>query len=92
MKKDYWNMLLLCNAHDDKYKAKPKEKRRVAIYSCRPRRIDPDNLIAGNKYLIDTLEDMGLIWRDSPTYLEAKYYQYTERENRRTEIVIYLIE
>ena len=90
IKKDYWNMLLLCNAHEDKYKAKPKERRRLAIYSYRPRKIDKDNLIAGSKYLIDTLEDMKLIYRDSEKYLEAKYYQYTDSTNPRTEIIIYL--
>jgi len=89
-KKTYWNILLLCNAHDDKYKAKPKEKRGVDFYSYRPRKLDDDNLSGGMKYFRDTLEDMGLIWRDSPTYLEAKYYQYTDGKNPRTEIVIYL--
>ena len=90
-KKTYWNILLLCNAHDDKYKAKPKEKRGVDFYSYRPRKLDDDNLSGGMKYFRDTLEDMGLIWRDSPTYLEAKYYQYTDGKDPRTEIVIYLV-
>ena len=90
IKKDYWNMLLLCNAHDDKYKAKPKEKRRVAFYSYRPKKTDRTNLIAGMKYLEDMLERMGLIWNDSEDYLEAKYYQYTDSKNPRTEVVIYL--
>ena len=90
IKKDYWNMLLLCNAHDDKYKAKPKEKRIVHYYSYRPRKTDVVNLVAGFKYLEDQLQRMGLVWRDSPTYLEAKYYQYTDSKNPRTEVVIYL--
>lgn len=92
VKKDYWNMLLLCNAHDEKYKAKRKEKRIVHYHSYRPRKIDKVNLVAGYKYLEDQLQKMGLIWRDSPKYLEAKYYQHTERENPRTEVIIYLIE
>ena len=83
-------MLLLCNAHDEKYKAKPKERRRVAFYSYRPRRIDSDNLSGGMKYLRDQLQNMKLIWNDSEKYLEAKYYQYTDGKDPRTEIVIYL--
>jgi len=90
IKRDYWNMLLLCNAHDDKYKAKPKERRRVAFYSYRPRRIDSDNLSGGMKYLRDQLQNMKLIWNDSEKYLEAKYYQYTDKASPRTEITIYL--
>ena len=90
-KKSYWNMLLLCNAHEDKYKARPGERRKVAFYSVRPRKIDKTNLIAGMKYLEDTLEDMGLIWRDSPKFLESTYFQYTDRKNQRTEIIIYLL-
>ena len=89
-KKTYWNILLLCNAHDDKYKAKPKEKRGVDFYSYRPRKLDDDNLSGGMKYFRDTLEDMGLIWRDSPSYLEANYYQQTDGKDPRTEIIIYL--
>jgi len=92
MKKDYWNMLLLAAAYEDKYKAKPDEKRIVHFYSYRPRKIDSDNLSGGMKYLRDQLEKMGLVWRDSPKYLESKYFQYTDAENPRTEIVIYLIE
>ena len=84
-------MLLLCNAHDEKYKAKPKERRIVHYHSYRPRKTDVVNLVAGFKYLEDQLQRMGLIWRDSPTYLEAKYYQYTDGKNPRTEVVIYLM-
>ena len=39
----------------------------------------------------DTLERMGLIWRDSEDYLEAKYYQYTDGKDPRTEVIIYLV-
>jgi len=90
IKKDYWNMLLLCNAHEEKYKAKPGEKRIVHFYSYRPRKIDSDNLSGGMKYLRDQLQNMKLIWNDSEKYLEAKYYQYTDGKDPRTEIVIYL--
>jgi len=92
MKKTYWNMLLLAAAHEDKYKAKPEEKRIVHFYSYRPRKIDSDNLSGGMKYLRDQLEQMGLIWRDSEKYLESKYFQYTDTKKPRTEIIIYLIE
>jgi len=91
IKKDYWNMLLLCNAHDEKYKAQPKEKRIVHFYSYRPRKIDSDNLSGGMKYLRDQLQNMKLIWNDSERYLEAKYYQYTDSKNPRTELIIYLV-
>ena len=92
LKKTYWNMLLLCNAHEDKYKVKPEEKRIVHYYSFRPRKLDKTNLVASFKYLEDQLQHMGLIWRDSDGYLESKFYQYTDKKNPRTEIIIYLIE
>jgi len=92
LKITYWNVLLLCNAHEEKYKASPGEKRIVHYYSFRPRKIDRVNLIAGFKYLEDTLEDMGLIWRDSPKFVESRFCQETDGKNPRTEIIIYLIE
>ena len=92
MKKDYFNLLLLARADKNIYKAKPEEKRIVHFHSYRSRKIDRVNLVGGFKYLEDQLEKMGLIWRDSPIFLESKYYQYTDAENPRTEIVIYLIE
>ena len=85
-------MLLLCNAHEDKYKVKPEEKRIVHYYSFRPRKLDRVNLVASFKYLEDQLQRMGLIWRDSPKYLESKFYQYKEIKNPRTEIIIFLVE
>jgi len=48
------------------------------------------NLVAGFKYLEDQLQRMGLIWRDSPSYLEANYYQQTDGKDPRTEIIISL--
>jgi len=91
LKKTCWNMLLLCGAHEEQYKTIPGERRRVEFHSYRPRKIDDDNLVSGAKYMRDTLEDMGLIWRDSPKFLEASYHQYTDRKNPRTEIIIYLL-
>jgi len=84
-------MLLLCNAHEEQYKVIPGERRRVEFHSYRPRKIDDDNLNGGFKQVRDVLEDMGLIWRDSPKFLDAEYYQYTDRKNQRTEIIIHLL-
>jgi hypothetical protein len=87
MKHDYFNLLLLCGAHEEIYRARPREKRRVTFCSFRPRLLDSDNLAGGFKYLRDTLESMGLIYRDSPRYLEASYKQETGQPVR-TEILI----
>jgi len=87
IKKNYHNMLLLCNAHDEKYKIKSKRKRRVTFYSFRGRLIDDDNLSEGFKYLRDKLIEFKLIYDDSPKYLDARYEQRLDTP-LRTEIVI----
>jgi len=87
IKKDYHNMLLLCNAHDEKYKVKGKEKRKVSFYSFRERLLDDDNLSEGFKYLRDKLIEFKLIYNDSPKYLEPWYEQKIDKP-LRTEIII----
>jgi Holliday junction resolvase RusA-like endonuclease len=66
-----------------------KEKRHLEIRSFRKRRIDPDNLIGGMKLLIDALCDVGLLWDDSPRYLDLTVIQETDGKNPRTEVSIF---
>ena len=79
--------LIAAGAKDLRFQAL-EEKRVVEIHSFRKRRLDPDNLIGGMKLLIDSLCDVGLIWDDSPKYLDLTVIQETERKNPRTEIKI----
>ena len=86
-KEIYQKWLIAAGVKDLKFKALGK-KRTVEIHSFRKRRLDPDNLIGGMKLLIDSLCDVGLIWDDSPKYLDLTVIQETERKNPRTEIKI----
>lgn len=53
------------------------------------RRLDPDNLVGGCKILIDALRDMGLLYQDSPRWLELdEPIQHLTKENPRTTIEI----
>jgi len=70
------------------FKCTFQKKRRVEFRSFRKRLLDDDNLIQGFKMLRDALEEMGIIWKDSPEYLDAEYYQEIDRDNPRTEIVV----
>ena len=85
LKELYRPILSICSVH---YKAEEGERRRVEFHSHRKRKIDDDNLIDGFKYLRDMLRVVGLIWEDSPKYLEAEYFQYTDRKNVKTRLII----
>jgi hypothetical protein len=51
------------------------------------RRLDEDNAFGSLKILIDAMRDIGLIYRDSPKWLEVKKpIQMIDRENPRVEI------
>ena len=89
LKKDYWNLLVIDGAHQDKFKIKGKVRRKVIFTSFRSRRIDDDNLSNGFKYLRDTLTEMRLIHDDSPKYLEAEYHQEIDSKNHRVEVEIF---
>lgn len=64
------------------------KRRRVEILSWRARFLDKDNLYGGAKILIDALRDVGLIFRDSPKWVDVNVYQKIDGKNRRTEIRI----
>jgi len=73
--------------NDLKFKAKWEEKRKVTFISYRKRLMDKGNLIGGMKQLLDALEKLGLIFFDSPAYLEDRYFQFKGKPER-TEIII----
>lgn len=88
LKKMYWDMLHLCKAHYNIYQVEPEQKRIVVFRSFRKRLLDHDNLVGGCKYLLDTLEKIGLIYKDSPRYIEVSYFQQ-KCKHERTEIYLY---
>jgi len=87
-KKLYRNLLGLAGACEEKYRCAPHAKRSVEFRSYRKRIIDDDNLVQGFKMLRDMLQEMEIIYRDSPRYLEAHYHQELDRDNPRTELVV----
>ena len=74
-------------ADDDKFRVKWEEKRKVTFVSYRSRLMDKGNLIGGMKQLLDALEKLGLIFFDSPAFLEDGYFQFIGKP-QRTEIII----
>lgn len=79
--------LTAVGANNQKFKVEVGEKRKVAVISHRKRLLDMDNFIGGAKALIDALEDLELIFLDSPSYLKSEYIQYKGKVER-TEIII----
>ena len=66
-----------------------KGKRSVCITIWRKRLLDKDNLVGGCKQIIDVLKDLGLIYDDSPKYLDLKVEQnLCGKDNKYTEIII----
>ena len=55
-------------------------KYNIKILSYRKRLLDYDNLVSGCKSLLDAMIDEGLIYDDSPDYIEAQYKQYKSKE------------
>lgn len=76
-------------AHDQKYKVKPGEKRRVEFSSFRHNKLDTGNLAGGFKKLEDALVEIGLLVDDSEKYAEITYSQKIDRKAPRTEILIF---
>jgi len=67
----------------------PKQrKRKVIITSYRKRLLDKDNLYAGTKPLVDALKKAGLIWDDSPKWINLEVKQAVDGKNQRTEVEI----
>ena len=89
IKESYAWELVAVGAHDLKYKVKNREKRIVRFMSFRLGMLDMGNLAGGFKPLEDALVDMDLLVDDSPKYADISYFQKIERENPRTEILIF---
>ena len=69
-----------------------KKKKKVIITSYRKRLLDKDNLYAGAKCLGDALKKAGLIWDDSPKWINLEVKQAVDGKNPRTEVVIENVE
>jgi len=67
---------------------KRPKKRTVKIYSFRKRECDRDNLIGGMKPFIDAIRELGLIWDDSPKYIDLNIFQLEDKYDPRTEVFI----
>jgi hypothetical protein len=69
-------------------RAKPGQFRKVWIERRGVREIDHDNLVGGCKPLLDALERSGLIWRDSPRFLQVQYSQSKTTAKRASTLVV----
>lgn len=63
---------------------------RLRITRFGHRLLDPDNLQGGVKPLVDCIKEVGLIWDDSPDWLEldVRQQQVARKDEQRTEIEI----
>ena len=66
---------------------KPR-KRSMEIRCFRAKLLDVDNLIGGTKLLTDAIKEVGLIWDDSPEYIDSRVTQLKDKYDPRTEIFI----
>ncbi len=58
------------------------ERCKVRIHQVRKRRLDPDNLVASVKYVLDSLIRWGVIKDDSPGWIELTVTQEAGRPCR----------
>lgn len=65
------------------------ERRTIIIISVRSRLLDRVNLAQGAKPILDILQDLNVIYNDSPHWLDDWYFQEIFSENQRTEILIF---
>ena len=63
-------------------------KARVAIHQVRRRLLDPDNLYASVKPILDSLIAWNLIWNDAPAYLDLEVGQEIGKPIR-TQITVF---
>lgn len=63
-------------------------KCKVEVASYRKRLLDPDNLVGGTKLIVDALRKLGIVYRDSPKWIDLNVSQSLDRFNPRTEIFI----
>lgn len=61
---------------------------RITRFGCRL--LDPDNLQGGVKPLVDCIKESGLIWDDSPDWLEldVRQQKVARKDEQRTEVEI----
>jgi Holliday junction resolvase RusA-like endonuclease len=82
---------LINAAIENKHKVRVKEKRKLEIYSYRKQLLDPDNLYGSVKFLLDAIQQADLIWDDNPDYLSLSVCQEIDKNNPRTEVIIYVL-
>lgn len=71
----------------DPVKVGPQKLRLSTTIYWKSRRLDEDNAMGSLKILIDAMRDVGLIYRDSPKWLEVvKPIQRLDHDNPRVEI------
>jgi hypothetical protein len=69
--------------------AEAKAKMRVSITLCSSREYDDDNKRYAEKIIYDALQQNGMIYRDSPEFVERKlYWKKCPHKERRTVVEI----
>lgn len=63
-------------------------KCKVEVASYRKRLLDFDNLVGGTKLIVDALRKLGIVYRDSPKWLDLGVRQEIDGKHPRTEIFI----
>ena len=73
----------------DPVKDGPRKMRLTTTIYWKTRRLDEDNAMGSLKIIIDAMRDVGLVYRDSPKWLEVKKpIQKLDHKSPRVEIEI----
>lgn len=92
LKGEYTLLLKAAGANEKRYRS-GQEKRKISIISYRKKQMrDPDNLYFTAKILLDSIRDVGLIWDDSMKFINLSVSQETDKENPRTEVIVYVLD
>ena len=86
--KSEWDEAIRVSLVGETFKER-KEKRTVIVISVRSRLLDKSNLIGGAKPINDILQDLNVLYNDSPEWLDDWYFQEINKANQRTEIIIF---
>ena len=86
--KQNWEKFLYEEFKNDKFE-KVKEMRTVIIISVRSRELDFGNFVGGAKPVLDILQDLNILYNDSPKWLRDYYFQEIDRKKEKTIIIIF---
>ncbi|SDM19811.1 hypothetical protein [Halarsenatibacter silvermanii] len=85
MKKEYGRLVAMCVDHEKRFESVELE----IVYFRENRRVDPDNIAVGKKFILDALVDCGVIKNDGWSQITGFVESWeVDKKNPRTEIIL----